>query len=197
MKSNLFEGQIVRLRAVEEEDWQSFREMDLDSETARCADQIPFPGSSAASHEWAKAESLKKPQNDAFRFVIEHLAEGKLAGTINTHSIEQRNGTFGYGLAVHPDYRRMGCASEAILLLLNYFFKELRYQKCTISVFGFNPASYELHRKLGFVQEGRLRRMEFSNGHYYDHFVFGMTAEEFTALHGEKFERTLPRLEAS
>ncbi|MEE4195347.1 MAG: GNAT family protein [Anaerolineae bacterium] len=192
MNKNLFEGNIVRLRAMEESDWESFYEMDLDSETQRHSWMVPFPRSMAAAKEWAKKESLKSPEKDEFRFVIEHLADGTPAGTLNTHSLEPGNGSFGYGLGIHPAYRRKGCASEAILLLLNYFFKELRYHKCTVSIFSFNHASYELHKKLGFVHEGTLREMEYSNGTYYDHIMFGMTSTEFDALYGERFKIELP-----
>ena len=194
MSKNLFEGNIVRLRAMEENDWESFFEMDLDSETQRASWMVPFPRSTTAAKEWAKKESLRNPEKDAFRFVIEHLADGKVAGTINTHTLEPENGSFGYGLGIHFDYRRRGCASEAILLLLNYFFKELRYHKCTVGVFSFNTASVELHKKLGFVHEGRLREMEYSNGEYYDHIMFGMTEGEFETLYGERFKVELPRI---
>jgi RimJ/RimL family protein N-acetyltransferase len=155
---------------------------------------IPFPRSTTAAKEWAKAESLKQPEKGAFRFVIEHLADGKPAGTINTHTLEPENGTFSYGLGIHPVYRRKGCASEAILLLLNYYFKELRYHKCTVGVFSFNKASYELHKKLGFIHEGTLREMEFSNGEYYDHIMFGMTKNEFETFYGNRFKVPLPRI---
>lgn len=41
-----------------------------------------------------------------------------------------------------------------------------------------------LHKKLGFVLEGRLRRMVFTGGHYYDELIYGMTQEEFAERYG-------------
>jgi ABC-type microcin C transport system duplicated ATPase subunit YejF len=40
-----------------------------------------------------------------------------------------------------------------------------------------------LHERLGFQQEGRLRRMFFVDGAYVDDVIFGMTAEEFEQRH--------------
>ncbi len=38
-----------------------------------------------------------------------------------------------------------------------------------------------LHEHLGFQCEGRLRRMEFTQGHYADHLLYGLTVEEWRA----------------
>lgn len=58
-----------------------------------------------------------------------------------------------------------------------------RFQKCEARVYDYNSASISLQRKLGFVQEGRLRRHLFPAGGHHDEFVFGMTAEEFHELY--------------
>jgi RimJ/RimL family protein N-acetyltransferase len=44
-----------------------------------------------------------------------------------------------------------------------------------------NEASIQLHRKLGFVEEGRRRRQVFFNGKFHDDVLFGLTREEFEA----------------
>lgn len=92
-----------------------------------------------------------------------------------------RSGTFMYGISILPSYRRKGYASEAIRLTLRYYFNERRYQKCTIEVFSYNPASMRLHESLGFTLEGRLRRMVFSGGEFHDALYYGITCEEFRA----------------
>ena len=84
-----------------------------------------------------------------------------------------------YGVAVHPDHRRKGYASEAVRLVLRYYFHERRYQKVNASVYSFNQPSIQFHERFGFVLEGRLRRMIYSSGEYHDELIFGMTREEF------------------
>jgi RimJ/RimL family protein N-acetyltransferase len=68
--------------------------------------------------------------------------------------------------------------------LLRYGFQERRHQKCDSACTHDNEASLRLHRKLGFVEEGRRRRQWFFDGRYHDDILFGMTAEEFEALSG-------------
>ena len=64
------------------------------------------------------------------------------------------------------------------------FFRERRYQKVNPHVYSFNEPSLRLHERLGFQQEGRLRRMFFLEGVWVDDVIFGMTAEEFEEQHG-------------
>jgi RimJ/RimL family protein N-acetyltransferase len=70
-----------------------------------------------------------------------------------------------------------------VLLVLRFMFDERRFQKCEARVYDYNSASISLHRKLGFVEEGRLRRHLFLAGEYRDEFIFGMTVEEFHQLY--------------
>lgn len=63
--------------------------------------------------------------------------------------------------------------------MLRHFFDELRYQKVVISAHSDNEASMRLHERLGFQLEGRLRRMVYTQGRYYDELYYGMTVEEF------------------
>ncbi len=179
MSNNFWEGALVRLRAIEFADWETFHKWNLDSDTARETYYLHFPRSEEAAKRWAEKEAMRGPENDAYRLVIETL-DGLIIGTINTHSCDPRNGTFSYGLSIDDDQRRKGYASEAIMLLLRYFFQELRYQKATAYVYSFNEISSRLHERLGFTLEGRLRRMIYSQGEHYDEMLYGITIEEFS-----------------
>ena len=174
----VFQGEKVRLRAVEASDWEVHYQWNLDSDNGRMTDEVWFPTSKVFVQEWAERESKRREEDDAFRFQIETLA-GELVGTINTHSCNLRCGTFNYGLAIRPDQRRKGYASEAIGLVLAYTFGERRYQKVNAEVYSFNQPSIALHERLGFMLEGRLRRMIYSGGMFHDVLVYGLTQEEF------------------
>jgi RimJ/RimL family protein N-acetyltransferase len=180
MAYNIFRGVDVQLRAMEPEDWEINWAWGVETESARASYYIPFPQSRAATRRRMEERVATPQQGDNFTFIIENLA-GEFVGNINTHHCDPRFGTFSYGLAVREAHQRQGYASEAIKLVLNYYFRELRYQKCTVHVYAFNEASLKLHQKLGFQQEGRLRRMIFTNGVYHDEVIFGMTAKEFQA----------------
>jgi RimJ/RimL family protein N-acetyltransferase len=175
---NIFEGRLVRLRGVEPEDWETLFAWNQDTEAERHMYFIPFPTSKEEVRQWVAKQALQRGEDDTFFFVIETLA-GEFVGSISTALCDRRNGTFSYGVGVLPPHRRKGYASEAIALLLAYFFGELRYQKATAHVYSFNDPSIHLHERLGFIREGQVRRMRYTDGRYCDDILYGMTAEEF------------------
>ena len=180
MSASIWQGRLVRLRAIEPDDWQVYFAWNHDDEQARAIASIPFPQSAAAVREWAEREARRPPDGDAFRFVIVNDT-GDVVGDLTTHHCDRRAGAFSYGITIRREHRRKGYAADAIGLVLRYYFRELRYQKVTVNVASFNEASRRLHERLGFQQEGRIRRAIFTGGAYCDDLIFGLTAEEFAS----------------
>ncbi len=175
---NIWQGKRVRLRAVELSDAEAHFLWNQDSEMSRNVDMVWPPASREYIRRSIDKSAAQAPQNDELSLEIEDLA-GTFVGNISTHHCDRRTGCFSYGVAVLAEHKRKGYASEAILLVLRYFFEELRYQKVNAYVYSENVASVRLHEKLGFQLEGRLRRTVYTRGAYQDELVFGLTAEEF------------------
>lgn len=175
---NYWQGKHIRLRAIEPGDAETFFRWNQDSERNANLDFQWPPTSLAAMQTWAAVEAQRKLENDTFRWVIEDLA-GTPVGSIDTHHVSPHDGVFSYGLDIAVEHRRKGYASEAIHMVLSYYFEELRYQKVNVVVHSNNPESIKLHEALGFQREGVLRRSFFSQGQYFDVLCFGMTKEEF------------------
>jgi RimJ/RimL family protein N-acetyltransferase len=178
MGSNTFAGKSVRLRAVEPEDWEAQHHWNQQSNLLQGIDHVWLPSSRGLTRSLMEERSKQTGDDDNFRFQIETLA-GELVGWLVIHQAQPRTGTFWYGVAVAEEHRRKGYAAEAIVLALRYYFLERRYQKVNADVWEYNAASIALQTRLGFTQEGRLRRMQFTGGQYYDRLIFGMTREEF------------------
>jgi RimJ/RimL family protein N-acetyltransferase len=183
--TNFWQGPHIRLRAIEPGDIEAVVAWNLDSDLGRHIDCVWPPQSRESVRQWIERMAAREPVDDVFFFIIENPT-GEVVGQIDTHHVSRRTGTFMYGVSVRAEHRRRGYASEAILLVLRYYFEELRYQKVTVEVHADNPASLRLHERLGFQQEGRLRRMLYTGGQYVDVFMLGMTAEEFRALPGSR-----------
>jgi RimJ/RimL family protein N-acetyltransferase len=175
---NFWQGRLVRLRGVEPSDAETFARWNLDSEAARELDFVWPPVSLAQVRGELEGLSLKKLEADAFTWVMED-ANAQAVGTISTHHCDHRRGVFRYGLSVAREHRRRGYATGAVLLVLKYYFGELRYQKCLVGVHSNNPASVALHEKLGFVREGTLRRMVYTGGRFHDLHHYGILKEEW------------------
>ena len=178
--ASIWQGERVRLRAIEPDDWAIYFAWNQDDDQSRRVSAIPFPQSAEAVRHWAQQEATRKPEGDAFRFAIENEM-GEVVGDLTTHNCDARVGSFSYGITIRREHRRNGYAAEAIALVLRYYFRELRYQKATVTVFSFNESSARLHEKLGVRLEGRMRRTQFTDGALHDELIYGITAEEFAA----------------
>jgi RimJ/RimL family protein N-acetyltransferase len=174
---------LIRLRAVEPSDWEAFHGFDQDTEGQRNGWRIQFPRSEEGTRAWATELANRRADGDSIYLAIES-PDGVVVGSINVHDADRRNSTFEYGIHIGAEHRGKGYAREAIRLILHHYFRELGYQKANATVYAFNEPSIALHRKFGFVEEGRIRRNHFSEGVYHDELWFGMTSEEFAERHG-------------
>ncbi|MFD6277350.1 GNAT family N-acetyltransferase [Streptomyces sp. NPDC060209] len=181
--SDMWTGGKVCLRGVEPEDWKGFQDLARNTIDARNADQVLPPRSDESFRSWTAERAGRPPGGEAFRLVIETLADRAFAGSVTVGETDSRAGRFKTGIEISRDHRGRGYATEATELILTYMFAERRFNKCEVEVYAFNEASLALHRKLGFVGEGRLRQHEYFAGGYHDVVLLGITATEYWATH--------------
>lgn len=185
MESYYWQGRLVRLRAAEPDDWEVLWRWNRDSEHLRYLECIHPPQSQAAVRRWLEETATRQPKDDEFGVTIETLA-GEPVGGLGVHDCDPSAGTFSYGLSIASEHRRRGYASDAIDLVLRYFFEERRYHKAWVQVYSFNEASIRLHERLGFQREGCLRQMLFTRGQHHDIIVLGLLAHEYAARHQDR-----------
>lgn len=182
--TNYWEGKLVRLRPVEPADAPAHHAFNNSLDYDLIDKRYP-PGSLTRVEEWAGRKGQEGFDDQNFTFQMEAVATDELVGSIATHHCDQRTGVVSYGLHVLGEHRGKGYAKDAICLVLRYYFQELRYQKANVGVYDLNAPSKALHRSLGFIEEGRLRRSVFTRGEWWDFLWFGLTVEEFRDLHPE------------
>ena len=172
-------GERIRLRGLTENDAESAFANALDSPGRQVLQLgIELPTSvDALRAELAKRAGCKDVDG-VIVFAIED-SDRTYVGGISLHTPSLKNGTFGFGVNVDRRHRGSGYATEAVRILLRYCFHERRFQKCNSACVESNDASIALHKKLGFIEEGRRRRQYYLNGRFYDDILFGLTREEF------------------
>lgn len=176
-----WQGERVRLRPLSVEDAEQGFVNSLDSPTRQVLQLgIELPTSVEKERTVLEKSVDCKDADGVIVFAIETL-EGVNVGGISYHNRDRKNGTFSFGIVIQRPHRGQGYAHDAVRILLRYAFWERRYQKCNSLCAHTNEASIALHTKLGFVEEGRIRRNLFFNGQYYDDLIFGLTREEFDA----------------
>ena len=180
---NFWRGQTVRLRAIEQRDLDALLTSpeELDTEIERYEDAIGFPRSPESERD-SLQKLAKRVGKEDFLYCLIEDDQGQVVGHINSFDCIRRNGTFKYALAIRHQYWRKGYGREAATIFLRYYFRELRYQKCTALVYEFNEGSIRFHEALGFRFEGRLRNMLYTNGQYFDELYFGVTVTEWDQL---------------
>ena len=178
--SNYFwQGKKVRLRPLRAEDAEQCFIDSLDSPSRQSLQLgIELPRTVEQLREFLTRYSECKEIDGIIIFAIDDL-EGVNVGGISLHGMSPKNGTFSMGLSISRAFWRKGYAEDAARILLRYCFHERRFQKCNSACIEGNEASIQLHKKLGFIEEGRRRRNFFMNGRYYDDILFGLSKEEF------------------
>ncbi|MFJ9032268.1 GNAT family N-acetyltransferase [Streptomyces sp. NPDC102274] len=174
-------GERVRLRGIEPDDWTAF--MRFAPEEERLGNLLRPPRSAEHYRSWATEQAAARSDGDCFQLAIEDAETGETVGAVGSYEADARAGWFQYGVTVGADHRRKGYAAEAAVLLLRFMFAERRFHKCVARVFAHNESSLAFHRRLGFIEEGRLRDQIFVAGRHDDLVMMGMLAAEFARLH--------------
>lgn len=180
----VWRGQNTVLRRVEPSDWDVVLALESSSSYQRAWERVTAPRSPENCREWLKRESARDPLDDNFLLAITDRRDGAMVGLVNTSQADPVAGRFYFGLAIASEHQRKGYGWEAGVLVCGYMFGERRYQKAQAYAHDFNEVSKAGMLAFGATLEGRLRRHDFFAGRYHDNLIFGLTAEEFFAVHG-------------
>ena len=124
--------------------------------------------------------SIKKEK----MFAVRLLENDELLGNIGFNSLDMvnRNGVLGI-LIGNPKHQRKGYGTEALKLILDYGFSFLNLRNISLNVFEYNEPAYNLYKKIGFKEVGRLRKAVEIMGKTYDVIIMDMLKEEFQSVY--------------
>ena len=117
-------------------------------------------------------------------FAVRLLENDELLGNIGFNSLDMvnRNGALGV-LIGNPKHQRKGYGTEALKLILDYGFSFLNLRNISLNVFEYNEPAYNLYKKIGFKEVGRLRKAVEIMGKTYDIIIMDMLKEEFQSVY--------------
>ena len=124
------------------------------------------------------ARQRERQLGSAYGFGI--FVDGEFAGEINLSSVQRgpfQSGSIGYWI----DESKAGCGytPEALVVLAQYCFDELRLHRLEIAIVPRNTASLRVVQKLDLRDEGISKGFLEIDGNWEDHIRFGLTFEDW------------------
>jgi len=174
-----WQNNLVRLRAMELEDWEGHFYNRFDTPARRLLNcEVELPPTISEAKAMVESFIDFKAGTGRIMFTIENL-NGENVGGVNLNSIDERNGTFSIGMQIDRNHRGKGYGTAVMRIVLRYAFFERRLNKYYGHVLEGNIASATMLKKLGCIQEGIRRQMVYTDGKYFDEILFGLTKDEF------------------
>ena len=99
-------------------------------------------------------------------------------GVIGIINIDKKKGEY-YITLGESKYKRKGISYEATKLILDYAFNELKLEKVWLCVDEKNAAARHLYEKVGFIQEGFLRKDIYFKGEMINRCMYGILRAEW------------------
>ncbi|SER40925.1 GNAT family N-acetyltransferase [Natrinema salaciae] len=169
--STFIEGERVRLKTVEEGDFDFLRNNINDARIRRAM-------LGAGPTNTRQLRNNHTEERD-YQFVIA-TADSRV-GYISIHDVSYTHGTAAISYWVAPEKQGQGHATEAIQLLVQYAFDQLRLHKLRADVREFNNPSRRVLEKIGFKHEGVLRESRYVDGEYWHRHRYGVLRHEWDA----------------
>ena len=167
----MLEGKYVTLRQIEETDMPKLRDW-RNSPYIRAGTRGYRPLNMLNQRRWL--ESLSMDQSNIM-FAIEKKGVEVIIGCCGLTNINWKEGHGEVSIYIGEEkWGGKGFATDAIHLLIEYGFKELRLHRIYGIIFEYNVASVKLFEKNGFTFEGRHREARFWDGKFRDELVYGI-----------------------
>ncbi|MBR1584699.1 MAG: GNAT family N-acetyltransferase [Clostridia bacterium] len=164
----MYEGQLVRLRAMDSSDLMKLQDFSNDYSVMRCASgNILYPATvDDAAREMGGNTNRS---TGAYQFALETKTDRVLIGQCGFIQINWKNRVGELAILIgDARYRGKGYGADAIRTLCAFGFDEMNLRKIKVSVIDFNTPALRCYEKCGFEVEGRLEKEIYREGAYHD-----------------------------
>jgi len=170
----ILEGELVRLRPMQESDLPSFVAWLADRDVTRWLAEMGEPPTIEDEFDWYQRKR-EDPEN--VLWAIETL-EGRLMGNIELRLAPHAKRAE-LGVAIHDKTQwNQGYGTDAVCLVLGYAFDELHLNRIELTTDEKNLRAIRVYEKLGFQREGLLRGHRLVDGVYGNTLVMGLLRDD-------------------
>jgi len=136
-------------------------------------DQFPHPYTLGDARRFIRTATSATPQT-FFAIEVDSAAVGGIAFRLHD-DVERVSAEIGYWLA--EPYRGRGITTEALVAVTSYAIKTHSLTRVFAVPFEWNPASFRVLEKAGYVREGRMRRSAIKDGRVIDQMLYAFTVD--------------------
>jgi RimJ/RimL family protein N-acetyltransferase len=123
---------------------------------------------------WQQAEN-----GVGYFFAIVEKVSNEMVGSVTLSLINSINSSAELGIWISEESQRLGFGEEAVRMVLNFGFEELKLNSIKASVIDFNDKSRSLFQKVGMKESGKEREAIMRNNAYHNIIWFDMLRKEF------------------
>jgi RimJ/RimL family protein N-acetyltransferase len=149
------------IRTINKEDTLSYFQL-IENNRRRLEDfvaGIVSKTNSLADTEIFIDEIIEKNKDSTyFPYIIIDTSNQQLVGYIDVKNIDWNIQKAEVGYFIDEKYAGMGVTRNALNLVINYFFNELKFVKLLLRISPHNEPSRRLAEKCGFIVEGTIRK---------------------------------------
>lgn len=126
--------------------------------------------------DFIETQLLRFQQGEALHVTI--FYQGKIAGVLGYNRIDLVNGIGHAGYWLAQKYNGKGIMTESVKDLIHLGYEYYSLNRIEIRCVVDNHKSRAIPERLGFRQEGIIRRAEKVYGEYLDHVVYGLLKQD-------------------
>jgi RimJ/RimL family protein N-acetyltransferase len=164
----------VELRSLEEDDLDLLHRM-VNNPDIRRMISVNLPTTRQQQRDWY--ENHVADEDGGVHFIIAH--EGEAVGTVWLHHKSLHHPETNVIVFVAEKHWGNRYGTNAVRLVINYAFDELRKHRVETSVYGINERSKRICERLGLVKEAVHRECAFIDGEYVDVHVYRVLEDEW------------------
>jgi len=172
-------GERIILRPLEKKDAKSLQENINDPDIYRFTLTIPHPYTKENAEWWINHTRDRIEKGNAYELGIALKENNKIIGGLGLCKIEKEHDSAEVGYWLGKKYWGNGITTEALELLLDFSFNQLKLHRLHANTLIDNIGSQRVLEKCGFTKEGRRKERIKKDGKYYDDFVFGLVVQDY------------------
>ena len=170
------ESDRLLLRRIDKNDVQEIFAMRSDAETMKYIPRPLVKNNEEALEHLAMIDSGIE-NNEAINWAITIKGSSKLLGIIGYYRTKHEHYRSEIGYMLLPEIHGKGIASEAVGIVVEFGFHEMKLHSIEAVIDPRNGASEKVLQKNGFIKEAHLKENEFFEGKFIDSVIYSKLNE--------------------